>query len=105
MEAVPETAEWTRHVTTNGTGTAVWYITFEEKRRDDGPRNSMYGGCHRLDGPAHEVNGENVWYVNGKQVSESEFFAAVAAYCTAHPHCPSVAHYMAGRFKKPARSA
>ena len=95
-------------------GAEFWY--FEGKlHRVSGPAYEgvghdtewlLYGEMHRLDGPAQKSpSGQTSWYVNGYEVSESEFPAAVAAYCASHPKCPSVAYYMAGRFKKPARSA
>ena len=68
----------------------------------------MNGKGHRLDGPACEhADGNKWWFVNDRQASESDFPAAVAAYCESHPNCPSVAYYLSvsGRFKKPARSA
>ena len=114
MVAVPEADE--SICTVCGDGTVEWRNTAGQLHRVNGPavessssfnRWYLYGKYHRLNGPANYDERFNWWHVNGILVLESEFPAAVAAYCKSHPDCPSVAYYMSvtGRFKKPARSA
>ena len=115
MAAVPETVDSIRTVFDDGA--MECHKAAGNLHRIDGPAIRcangdkswwLYGKCHRLTGPAIEsTNDTKWWFVAGKKVSESEFPAAVAAYCESHPNCPSVAYYMSvtGRFKKPSRSA
>ena len=115
MATVSETAESICTVCDNGT--VEWHNTAAQLHRIDGPAIEgsngvkewfLNGKLHRLDGPAIVwADGGKTWSVNGRLVFESEFPAAVAAYCKSHPNCPSVAYYMSvtGRLTMPALSA
>ena len=85
-------------------GTMMYMDAYSMQHRIDGPACVypdgreywfFHGSRHRLNGPA-SVNhrGAISFWVNDRQVTESDFPAAVEAYCESHPHCPSVAYYM-----------
>lgn len=74
----------------NGTGTKAWYF-YGMLHRDGAPAIEWacgdqhwfhYGKKHRLSGPAVEkANGKKRWYIYGIKYTESEYYAAVLAYC------------------------